>query len=606
MLLQALVQLYENLKNDPQLQQQIPPIGYSIVEVTFAINLSSDGEILGIFPLGPQGQTLRSRPLIVPEYSEPTSNIQPSFLCGKSDYVLGISAKDADKPQHSQKRFQAFKEFHLGMLHAVRSAAAQAVVRFLEQHDPSSARDHPAIRPYIKDLEKGRRLVFQFQGKFVHEDPKIRKVWEHYYFDDKRGHQMQCLVTGTVSTVAIRHRKIAAKVGKKFVSSPLVSFNRRAFESYGRTNQQGLNAPVGRYAEAAYTRALNFLLSDQYPYEKPQIGDAITVYWAERENANYSALYAAILDPSAVATMNSIVNSSVLSIVENVLQRIAQGKRIDVDAVLSELAGNPKFYILGIAPVGEGRWQMRFFIENTFANLVRNILQHYKDASIVNSSQPLTIKRIAAACIPSSTTNEDARKRHYRNNAPIISATFQSMVWNTPYPVSLYHLLLRRIKAEKTISDVHAGMIKAFLLRKYRYRPTDPIQEVLTMSLNESSTHPAYVLGRLFAVLEKVQKEAIPNIKTTIKEKYFTSACATPASVFPILVRLAHHWISKAEYGYVAEQQIQELMALLEAQPFPRRLTLDEQGVFILGYYHQRAARRPEKEKSAADESAAA
>jgi len=110
------------------------------------------------------------------------------------------------------------------------------------------------------------------------------------------------------------------------------------------------------------------------------------------------------------------------------------------------------------------------------------------------------------------------------------------------------------------------------------------------MALNEQSTNPPYVLGRLFAVLEKAQVEAIPNISATIKDRYFTSACATPASVFPVLLRMAHHWTSKADYGYVSERRIQDLMNLLDAEPFPTRFTLDEQGVFILGYYHQRAA----------------
>ncbi len=110
------------------------------------------------------------------------------------------------------------------------------------------------------------------------------------------------------------------------------------------------------------------------------------------------------------------------------------------------------------------------------------------------------------------------------------------------------------------------------------------------MSLNESYTHPAYVLGRLFAVLEKVQKEAIGDINASIKDRYFTSACATPATVFPTLLRLSQHWTAKAEYGYASDRRIQELLDLLEAKPFPVRLTLDEQGVFVLGYYHQRAA----------------
>jgi len=149
---------------------------------------------------------------------------------------------------------------------------------------------------------------------------------------------------------------------------------------------------------------------------------------------------------------------------------------------------------------------------------------------------------------------------------------------------------------EKRISKINyvrAAAIKAYLLRKYRYQSHNPFEEILTMALNEQSTIPAYLLGRLFAVLEQAQKEAIPEAKATIKDRYFTSACASPASVFPILLRLSQHHISKAEYGYAREHQIQNILNRLDVEqnPIPARLTLDEQGVFILGYYHQRAAR---------------
>lgn len=112
------------------------------------------------------------------------------------------------------------------------------------------------------------------------------------------------------------------------------------------------------------------------------------------------------------------------------------------------------------------------------------------------------------------------------------------------------------------------------------------------MSLNEQSTIPAYLLGRLFAVLEKVQQEAIGDINASIKDRYFTSACAAPRTVFPTLLRLSQHWISKADYGYASDRRIQDILNLLDVEknPIPARLSLDEQGIFVLGYYHQRAA----------------
>jgi CRISPR-associated protein Csd1 len=184
----------------------------------------------------------------------------------------------------------------------------------------------------------------------------------------------------------------------------------------------------------------------------------------------------------------------------------------------------------------------------------------------------------------------------------------RSILTGAPYPEGLYAAIINRIRHDTDetndegrrrnvkINYIRVAYIKAHLLRKYRRQAQNPYQEALQMSLNESYTHPAYVLGRLFAWLERAQKAALgQNINATIKDRYFTSACASPASVFPTLLRLSQHHLNKAEYGGYLERQIQDLLGMLEAKPFPTRLTLEEQGVFVLGYYHQRGFRKGNK-----------
>ncbi len=152
--------------------------------------------------------------------------------------------------------------------------------------------------------------------------------------------------------------------------------------------------------------------------------------------------------------------------------------------------------------------------------------------------------------------------------SPLMAGSvFRAILDNTPYPAALYNAIINRIRADqddpkkfiKKINYARAAIIKAYLLRKYRNQPQHPIQEVLVMSLNEQSTHPAYVLGRLFAVLEKVQQEAIGDVNASIKDRYFTSACASPASVFPILLRLSQHHISKAANMAIQRQAHREI-----------------------------------------------
>lgn len=163
------------------------------------------------------------------------------------------------------------------------------------------------------------------------------------------------------------------------------------------------------------------------------------------------------------------------------------------------------------------------------------------------------------------------------------------------YPTSLYTAILSRIRADRDVNYVRAAIVKAYLVRKYRIHKNTQEEVICTMSLNEQSTNVAYRLGRLFALLEKVQSEAVPGIKATIKDRYFGAASATPGSVFPLLIRLAQHHISKAEYGKTVDRQVQEVLS--DIDNFPAHLDLENQGMFVLGYYHQRQAFYQKSEK---------
>jgi CRISPR-associated protein Csd1 len=268
---------------------------------------------------------------------------------------------------------------------------------------------------------------------------------------------------------------------------------------------------------------------------------------------------------------------------------------LDLAALLKGLEGeNPRFYVLGLAP-NAARISVRFFLTDPFQKIVERMMAHYRDLKIVKEydNQPsyITVGHILDETVSKKSTDKDA--------SPLMAgAVMRSILTGAPYPAALYYAIINRIRADvdndqkhiHKIDYVRAAVIKAFLIRKYHNQ--NKYQEVLVMSLNEQATSPAYVLGRLFAVLEKAQQEAIGDVNAGIKDRYFTSACASPASVFPVLLRLSQHHISKAEYGYTSDRRIQDILGLLDVEknPIPTHLTLDEQGIFVLGYYHQRAA----------------
>ncbi|MFN3308531.1 MAG: type I-C CRISPR-associated protein Cas8c/Csd1 [Anaerolineales bacterium] len=616
MILQALYNYYQILREDPDVEIAEP--GYSNAPVSYALNLSEQGELLDIIPLSvpvQQGKKTVERPrrMNVPEQVKRSVNIAANFLCDNEAYVLGLTGKQAKDPAYAQERFKAFRELNIGILEKANSSSARAVIAFLKNYNPQTASQHPVIARHLKGLLEGGNLIFQVQGKDVLDDPEIREVWEAYK-NGQTTREMQCLVTGKIKPIERLHPDIKGVRDAQSKGASLVSFNLDAFTSYGR--EQGWNAPVSKQVASGYSVALNYLLSNQNPNRKIHFGDTTVVYWADTADKRYASAFYSFLNPEYQQEQAEGETEEVKGegkrkrakeaekTLGEVAESVKQGKAIDLAKLREGLDDSTRFYVLGLAP-NASRLAVRFFLTEPFGVFAERIMQHYDDLHIEKeyANQPTYISpyRILAECVSPKVTSRDEEVK--KSWSLLGGAFMRSILTGAPYPEGLYAAMLNRIRHDTDetseqgkarsvkITYIRAAYIKAHLIRKYRRGGNNPYQEALQMSLNESYTHPAYVLGRLFAVLEKAQKEAIgANINATIKDRYFTSACATPASVFPTLLRLAHHWTAKAEYGGVSDRRIQDLLGMLEAKAFPSRLSLDEQGVFVLGYYHQRAA----------------
>jgi CRISPR-associated protein Csd1 len=598
MILQALTRYYDILSSDPQ--SDIAPPGYSATGVSFALNISENGELLDVIPLLEQvqrGKKLEERPrrMIVPEQVKKASGIISNFMCENCAYFLGISAQDIEKPDYAKKRFQEFRGLHKDILKDVNSSAAKAVTAFLDSYSPENGRNHPRIAAYLDEILEGGNLVFMYGGQFVHEETSVRRAWEKY--KAKSGTELiQCLVSGETAPLARLHPNLKGIRNANPTGATLVGFNAPAYESYNRT--QGMNSPVSEKAAFAYTTALNYLLSSSNENRKFHIGDTTVVYWAESENPKYARAFLGLCEPEEIEIPVEEATAGRDKKAEKRLKTVAEKVRrvqaLDVEKLLEGLDGNPRFYVLGLAP-NAARVSVRFFHSDPFDKIVAKIMHHYTDLEIIkefeNQRTYLTIQDILKETVSPKASDKEA--------APLLAGSvFRAILENVPYPAALYNAIINRVRADqderytRKINYTRAAIIKAYLLRKYRNQPQHPIQEVLVMSLNEQSAIPAYLLGRLFAVLEKAQHEAIGDVNASIKDRYFTSACASPKTVFPTLLRLSQHWISKAEYGYANDNRIEKIMNLLDIDqnPFPSHLTLDEQGIFVLGYYHQRAA----------------
>lgn len=616
MILQALARYYEILANDSSAAAdgEIAPPGYSVEKISFAILLSRQGELLGLqslFERQEVGNKIKELPriLIVPASVKRSVGIAPNFLWDNSTYVLGLAnpeeeAKKKD-PNYSRSRFEAFRKHNIGILQNADSDAARAVIAFLERYTMEELRTHTEVTRYSE--LPGKNLTFMVEGKFAFEDAQIRQAWEKAQMREDAP-IAQCLVTGERAPIARLHPASKGVRGAQSTGASLVGFNARAYESYGR--EQGMISPVSEQATFAYSTALNYLLSPQNPNRAFAMGDTTVVYWADSPRKDYAAAFQAMFDPEweevpAEETAKPGRDRKAEQHLKQVAEKVRRARPLSPDQLPKDLDPQTRFYVLGLSP-NAGRLSVRFFYADAFGKIVDRIQQHYRDMEMVKeyNNQPtyLTVRDVIDQTIAKKATNPQA--------APLLAgAILRSILTGAAYPAALYTAILTRIRADsddrqkriEKIGYARAAILKACLLRKYRHQPQNPYQEVLCMSLNEQSTLPAYVLGRLFAVLEKAQQEAIPNLNATIKDRYFTAACAAPASVFPILLRLSQHYTQKAEYGRSYDRRIQDLLNLLdlEKNPFPAHLTLDEQGIFILGYYQQRAAFYVSKSASA-------
>lgn len=578
MILEALVRHYENLA----VQGIVSKPGWCQVKVSYGINLAKDGTIKEILSLKHEEDRGKKKILQpsqkqVPQMVTRSSGVAANYLCDNSKYLLGI-----DKDGWSvrvQNCFLAAKEKHLKLLQNVDSDIANAVRNYFETWDPSQADKNEVIWEHWDEITDGGNLIFCMNEEEAQDDISIRAGWDEAQNGDDQKTDGICMVTGKPAEISRIHRPIKGVPGAQSSGAALISFNAPAFESYGK--EQSYNAPVGKYAEFAYTTALNYLL-DQNKY-RLQLGDTMIVYWAESGQEACQKAFSFVITP----------NHDNQREIQKVFDNLQKQKYIDLDDI--EIDPEQKFYILGLAP-NAARLSIRFFYEDSFGNILENIATHYRNMDIVKPKWDEREYLGVQEMLDEMVSQKSKDKKPVPNMAAMV---IQAVMSGDRYPASLFTDLLIRIRAEQgTVTWGRAAMIKAYFIRNRNWEKGEDF-----MGLNKESHDKSYVLGRLFAVLESIQMDANPGIKATIRDRYFNSACATPAVIFPVLIKLKNSHIKKLErekdsLKIYYEKLLAEIMDKLEEEIcFPLRLTLEEQGKFDLGYYHQMQEKYKKREE---------
>ena len=588
MILQALTAYYEQLVRQGKLSA---PGWDDSFKVSYELRLNDAGQLLRVVPLLTEKTVgkktvLAPRAMRVPAHEKRSSGIAANFLCDNSTYLLGADEKG--KPERSADCFKACAKLHHTILDGVDSPAARALLAYFDSWDPTQASTHPLLAEQWKEITGNANLIFGYEAadhshSFVNDDPAIQNAWQTHYNDRSADSDMgQCLITGKYAPIERTHPNISGVPGAQSSGAALVSFNAPAFCSYG--HEQGDNAPVSKYAAFAYTTALNRLLADRSHCK--HVGDITILCWAENAEPVYQDAMSMFLFGADEAT------GMQESDVQAALKRLSAGQTVPF--LEKELSPDQHFYLLGLAP-NAARLSVRFFLRDTFGSFAQNLQKHAEEMEI-DCSEKEKFRTLPIWAVVNETTRT-VPGQPAKPSPQLAGDLLRAVLTGGRYPATLLNGVTLRIRAEQTVTRGRAAVIKAYYLRNY---PTELNKEVYTVSLNETTNVP-YLLGRLFSVLEAVQKAANPGINTTIKDRYFNAACATPGMSFPTLLRLSQKHLRKLNDGLAThyDKQITELMAQLPESGFPARLSLPDQGKFTIGYYHQtqkRFAKKNEEE----------
>ena len=582
MILQALVRHYQRLIERGA--GGIAPYGYSPEKISYEILLAPDGSVVQVNDIrDTSGKKPLPRMLEVPQPPKRASNITPCFLWDKTSYVLGVSGTS----QRAEKEHDAFKALHNEALSGTDDAGLVALRDFLRMWSPDQF-----VEPLFRSDMLDANIVFRLDGehRYLHQREAAQSIRARLLQGDgdedaadNKSAVVTCLVSGEAGPVARLHPAIKGVNGAQSSGASIVSFNLDAFTSYGKS--QGDNAPISERAAFAYTTVLNYLLRrGEHNRQRLQIGDTSVVFWAEAENP--------VAAQAAELTFADLLNpppedSNEASRIRQILEGVAKGRELaDIDP---RLAPGTRMYVLGLAP-NASRLSIRYWQTDTLDVFTRRLSQHLQDLRI----EPLPWRtlpspyRLVLATVP----NRDGampKVDDALNN--LIGEMMRAILSGGLYPRSLLANTVMRFRSDGNLSGLRVALCKGVLARERRLgiRTSD---EEIPVSLDKQSTQPGYLLGRLFAVLEHVQRSALGGqVNATIRDRYYGAASATPALIFPVLLRNTQNHFGKLRkerpgQAINLEKEIQEIIGGLPDR-FPRSLKIEDQGRFAIGYYHQ-------------------
>ncbi|MEQ1780862.1 MAG: type I-C CRISPR-associated protein Cas8c/Csd1 [Hyphomonadaceae bacterium] len=578
-ILQALDRYYDRMA--ARGEAELP--GYSREKISFAIVLSVDGEPIDTIDLREAGgKRLVPRLLEVPAALKRTVAIAPNTFWDKSAYVLGRTAGEG---RRTAEEHAAFRSQHIELLSDTKDTGLLALRRFLAAWTPERFDAPPFVQAMLD-----ANIVFRLQGDpgFIHEREGAKRLMALQVIAE--GVRAKCLVTGREEQIQRLHPTIKGVEGAQSSGAALVSFNLDAFTSYGK--EQGDNAPTSTSASFRYGAALNRMLDrgGANRLARP-VGDATVVFWADASGVGEDAAKEAedlfsgwFSPPSAETDADGFKHDAGhAAMLRDALQALSEGR--PAKNISPRLEAGVRFHVLGLSP-NAARLSVRYWLDDSFEVFAKRLAEHYSDIAIEPAPWRAALPAVGRLLVKATAPQEK-----FDNIPPLLAGeVMRAILGGGRYPHTLLSAAMMRLRAgDDPVSGWHAAVIRAVLARDKRLGLST---EETPVSLDRESTNSAYQLGRLFAALETAQRLALGKVNASIRDRYFGAASATPAGIFPLLLRGVQNHLGKlrkdGKGGWI-EREIEDIVGRLP-QALPAALRLEAQGRFAIGYYHQRKA----------------
>lgn len=601
MLIQALCDYYDVLAGAGKVLEE----GYSLVRLHYRVGLTAEGGVAGIEAWlvprvvadakGKPKETLEPHQLAMFRRTE-KPGIDANMVEHRPLYLFGLNLeKDGtlhpeDRTDKAAKSHRLCKEQNLAFMEGIDSPIVNAFRNFLLGWKPEAESENPCLLGLGKGYATGG-FAFCLAGDpavMLQDDPQLKARWRALWAAEEDGAEKavgQCAVTGETAEIACIHDKVTGVLGGLATGTKLVAFKNDSAFSYGA--EQALNSNISVGAMRKYTQALNSLTNSRA--HKSMLGDVTAVRFAMSPDRRCDALVGTALfgttdDAEEDDALDAGETQKLLqSIYTDARLGVANAGRLlhaqDIDPAVA-------YYIVGFKP-NASRLAVQFIYRRKLGELIQNAAQHQADMATGADAKPIPLWQITKQLVSPKASKQEV-------DPGITAKLLEAVVYGYRYPAFLLATAVRRIRTDSDeetnsfirLNPIRAGILKACLNRNARLNGQ---REEIGMALDRDNTNPAYLCGRLFAVLERVQEQANPGINRTITDAYFASASTRPALIFPRLIRLAQTHLKKLEYAGYWNRLLGEISAKLNGE-YPDTLTLADQGRFDIGYYQQKYA----------------